>query len=130
VKSVLLVEDNPLNRELLRTVLQGAGCHVDEAENGAEALAILERNLPDVLLTDLDMPVMDGSTLLREVRKQPRFAGLKVLAVTAYAMRGDRERVLAEGFDGYITKPIEVAAFREQIERLFATHLAKEGALE
>jgi CheY-like chemotaxis protein len=129
VKRVLLVEDNPLNRELLRAVLEGAGCHVDEAENGAQALAMLERQLPDVMLTDLQMPVMNGSTLLREVRKQPRFAGLKVLAVTAYAMRGDRERALAEGFDGYVTKPIGVADFREQIGRLFATRLAQGGEL-
>lgn len=129
MKRVLLVEDNPLNRELLRTVLESAGCNVDEAENGADALAMLGRHLPDVLLTDLQMPVMDGSMLLREVRKQPRFAGLKVLAVTAYAMQGDRERVLAEGFDGYVTKPIGVTEFREQIGRLFATRPAKEGDL-
>ena len=129
MKRVLVVEDNPLNRELLRIVLESAGWEVDEAENGLEALAILAQRKPDLVLADLQMPIMGGSAFLREVRKQPLFAGLKVLAVTAYAMRGDRERALAEGFDGYFTKPIQVKEFREQIENLFAALTASNGAL-
>ena len=97
MKRALLVEDNLLNRELLRTMLEGSGWAVDEADNGAEALRMLEKSLPDVVLTDLQMPVMGGLVFLKEVRKQPRLARLTVFAVSAYAMQGDRERALAEG---------------------------------
>jgi CheY-like chemotaxis protein len=127
VRRVLVVEDNALNRELLRAVLEGAGWEVDEAENGLDALAVLTQRLPDVVLADLQMPTMGGSAFLRELRKHPRLAGLKVCAVTAYAMRGDRERALAEGFDGYITKPIQVNELRAQIDRLFAACAAEQG---
>jgi CheY-like chemotaxis protein len=120
MKRALLVEDNLLNRELLRTMLEGSGWAVDEADNGAEALRMLEKSLPDVVLTDLQMPVMGGLAFLKEVRKQPRLARLTVFAVSAYAMQGDRERALAEGFDGYVTKPIEWDEFHEQMGRLFA----------
>ena len=140
MKRALLVEDNLLNRELLRTMLEGSGWAVDEADNGAEALRMLEKSLPDVVLTDLQMPVMGGLAFLKEVRKQPRLARLTIFAVSAYAMQGDRERALAviiehadrtmlhadrdralaEGFDGYVTKPIEWDEFHEQMGRLFA----------
>ena len=95
MKRALLVEDNLLNRELLRTMLEGSGWAVDEADNGAEALRMLEKSLPDVVLTDLQMPVMGGLAFLKEVRKQPRLARLTIFAVSAYAMQGDRERALA-----------------------------------
>ena len=118
MKRILLIEDNALNRELLRAMMEGAGYEIEEARNGQEALAMLEQRLPDLILTDLQMPVMGGFSFLQEVRKRPRLAGLKVLAVSAYAMRGDRERALAQGFDGYLTKPVQKAELREQIRML------------
>ncbi|MDP9267020.1 MAG: response regulator [Acidobacteriota bacterium] len=125
MKRILLVEDNELNRELLRAMAEAAGYEVEEAVNGIEALAALELRLPDLILTDLQMPVMSGSVFLQEVRKRPHLARVKVLAVSAFAMRGDRERALAEGFDGYLTKPVQKAEFREQIRLLLDTPAAE-----
>src|SRR4051812_14192920 len=115
---ILLVEDNDINRELLRAMIETAGYEVEEAANGLEALAVLERSVPDLILTDIQMPMMSGSAFLQEVRRQPHLAKLKVLAVSAFAMRGDRERALAEGFDGYLTKPVQKTELREQIRAL------------
>jgi CheY-like chemotaxis protein len=118
MKRILLIEDNELNRELLCAMMEGTGYEIEQATNGAEALVMLERRLPDLVLTDLQMPVMGGIAFLEEVRKRPRLAVLKVVAVSAYAMRGDSERALAEGFDGYLTKPVQKAELREQIRLL------------
>jgi CheY-like chemotaxis protein len=123
VKRILLVEDNELNRELLRAMMECDDYEVEEASNGAEALLLLDRRLPDLVVTDLQMPRMSGSSFLQEVRRRSHLAGLKVLAVSAYAMRGDSERALAEGFDGYLTKPVQKAELREQI-RLLIEHVA------
>jgi len=115
---ILLVEDNELNRELLRTMLETAGYEVEEAANGMEAMAMLERRLPALIVTDMQMPLMSGAALLQAVRRQPHLAKIKVLVVSAFAMRGDRERALAQGFDGYLTKPVQKDELREQIRAL------------
>jgi CheY-like chemotaxis protein len=115
---VLVADDNPEGRELLREVLQSDDCQVFEAADGKEALDGTRLNRPDVVLLDLQMPVMDGFSVLRQLRQDPRCATLPIAAVTAYAMRGDRERALAAGFDDYITKPIHPASLRHSIERL------------
>jgi CheY-like chemotaxis protein len=115
---VLVADDNPEGRELLREVLQSEDCQVLEAADGKEALDRTRLSRPDVVLLDLQMPVMDGFSVLQQLRQDPRCATLPVAAVTAYAMRGDRERALAAGFDDYITKPIHPASLRHSIERL------------
>jgi two-component system, cell cycle response regulator len=114
----LIAEDNPVNRELLRELLEARGCAVFEACNGQQALDLLEAARPDILLLDLGMPVLDGFATVGRIRKNPRLAKLPVLAVTAYAMRGDRERVLSSGFDGYLAKPIHAAALFEELNRM------------
>ena len=86
-----------------------------EAEDGQQALDKLEQIHPDLVLLDIQMPVLDGYAVVRRLRQTPRFASLKVLALTAYAMQGDRERVLKSGFDGYLTKPIDMAALTREI---------------
>jgi CheY-like chemotaxis protein len=118
--TILIAEDNPVNRELLRELLEGRGYAVLEACDGQEALRVLEKTLPDMLLLDLNMPVMDGFATIRKIRDNPSFARLPVLAVTAYAMRGDREKILDAGFDGYLSKPIHAAALEVELERLRA----------
>jgi len=118
MKRILLVEDNELNRELLRAMIESAGYEVEEAANGMEALAALERHVPELVIADLQMPMMSGNALLLEIRKRPHLVGLKVLAVSAFAMRGDCARALAEGFDGYLTKPVEKAELRAAIRVL------------
>jgi CheY-like chemotaxis protein len=115
---VLIAEDNAVNRELLRELLELRGYTVDEACNGEEALDAIEQTQPELLLLDIGMPVLDGFAVIRRIRGNPRFAGLPVVAVTAYAMRGDRERILNSGFDGYLSKPVSPSALTEELCRL------------
>ncbi|MGB7585254.1 MAG: response regulator [Terriglobales bacterium] len=123
---VLIAEDNAVNRELLRELLETRGHAVVEACNGREAIQEIEKIQPDILLLDLDMPVLDGFATVGEIRKTPKYASLPVLAVTAYAMRGDREKVLASGFDGYLSKPIQSGLLFEELERVLTrTEAAK-----
>src|SRR5579863_3902289 len=118
MSTILIAEDNPVNRELLRELLETRGYSVSEACNGQEALCEIEKVRPDILLLDLDMPVLDGFATVRRIRENPAWASLPVLAVTAYAMQGDREKVLASGFDGYQSKPIKASTLVEEMERL------------
>lgn len=115
---VLIVDDNPINLELASLVLRSAGMAVDTADGAEAALALLAHTRPDLVLLDIQMPHVDGLALLRQLRAEPATAGLVVVAFTAYAMKGDRERLLAAGCDGYISKPIEVATFAEQVRSL------------
>lgn len=118
MKTVLIVEDNIVNRELLREVLSARGYAVEEAEDGLQALDRLKDLKPDFLLLDLNMPVLDGFATLQRIRESPELSVLPVLAVTASAMRGDREKALEAGFDGYITKPIKSSELFAEIERV------------
>jgi len=115
---VLVAEDNPVNRELLRELLENRGYSVIEACNGQEALDMVELSQPDLLLLDIGMPVLDGFALVRKIRENPGLATLPVLAVTAYAMPDDRDNVLNAGFDGYISKPINARDLANELERL------------
>lgn len=117
---VLIAEDNPVNRELLRELLETRGYVVVEACDGQEALLEIEKTQPDILLLDLDMPVLDGFATLQRIRENPALNTLPVLAVTAYAMLGDRDRILAAGFDGYLSKPINANALIQEMEQLLA----------
>ena len=115
---ILVAEDNAVNRELLRELLEARGYTVLEACNGQEALHTIEQGLPDLLLLDIGMPVLDGFGVIRRIRENPRFAPLPVVAVTAYAMRGDREEILNSGFDGYLSKPLNPSSLTEELDRL------------
>ena len=118
MKRVLLAEDNPMNRELIRDLLESACWQVTEAADGEEALRKLRETAPDLVLLDVQMPRLDGYAVLRRLRDDPRLAHLPVIALTAYAMRGDREQALAAGFDGYVSKPVDFRELRTEIERL------------
>ena len=120
MSKVLIAEDNPVNRELLRELLETRGYAVVEACNGQDALRQIEAARPDILLLDLGMPVMDGFTTLRHIRENPALATLPVLAVTAYAMQSDRDKIIAAGFDGYLPKPVNASALIQEMERLLA----------
>jgi CheY-like chemotaxis protein len=123
----LIAEDNPVNRELLRELLEVRGYEVEEACDGEEALEMIERTQPNILLLDLNMPNLDGFGVVRKVRENPRLSDLPVLAVTAYAMRGDREKVLNAGFDGYLSKPISAVSLAEELERLLGLRAARQN---
>ena len=115
---ILIAEDNAVNRELLRELLEMRGYTVVEACDGEQALRMIEQTQPDLLLLDIGMPVLDGFGVMRKIRENPRFASLPVVAVTAYAMQGDQEKILNSGFNGYLSKPVNARALAEEIERL------------
>jgi two-component system cell cycle response regulator len=109
---LLVVDDNVINLALVSYLLQSSGCEVCAAENGSQALAQLEQRSDfDAVLCDIQMPVMDGYELARRIRARPEMARIPLVALTALAMVGDRERILAAGFDAYVSKPIEPASF-------------------
>lgn len=105
---ILVAEDNAANRELIREILEGQGYEVLEAANGLEALEQIEERLPDLVIMDIQMPLIDGLEAVSKLRKNPRFTKTPVIALTAYAMSGDEEKALAAGFDGYLSKPMDV----------------------
>ena len=118
MKTVLIAEDSAVNRELLRELLEIRDYAVMEACDGEQALLRIAEAKPDILLLDLNMPVLDGYGAIARIRKDPALQSLPVLAVTANAMHGDREKILAAGFDGYLSKPISSKALCAEIERL------------
>jgi CheY-like chemotaxis protein len=120
MKRILVAEDNPANRELLTEMLDAWGYESIQAVDGAEVLTKAEADNPDLVLLDIQMPVLDGYAVLSRLRNDPRFSRLPVVALTAFAMRGDREKALASGFDGYITKPIDGVLLRDELERLLS----------
>ncbi len=105
MKRIAVVEDNADNRLLVRAILEGHFA-LDEYGTGREALNGLPAKVPDVVLLDISLPEMDGTEVLAAIRRQELLAGIPVVALTAHAMVGDRERFLAAGFDHYISKPI------------------------
>jgi two-component system cell cycle response regulator DivK len=114
---VLLVEDNPRNLKLARDVLEYAGFSVVVATSGEEGVEQSRTALPDVILMDLQLPGIDGFAALDLIRGHPPTAHIPVVALTAFAMRRDRERVLGSGFSGYLEKPISVREFPAQVRR-------------
>jgi len=117
---VLIVDDNDLNRILLRDILQFHGYEVIEADNGADGERMAREQLPDLVLLDIQMPVMNGYATIAALRRIPALEEIKVIAITSFAMPGDREIIIAAGFDGYIAKPLDVRALPGQIREWLA----------
>ena len=105
---VLVVEDNEKNMKLFRDVLLATGYRTQEATTGEQAVALAAEHAPDLVLMDIELPDIDGVEVLSRLRANERTASIPVLAVTAQAMHGDRERFLSAGFDGYMSKPVDV----------------------
>ena len=118
MKKILVAEDNPASSELIIEVLSGRGYEIIEACDGRQALQKIEETEPDLVLLDIQLPILDGFAVLFQLRQNPRFANLRVVAVTANVMKEDREKGLKAGFDAYIGKPIDAAALRLQVEQL------------
>ncbi|HBY07921.1 MAG TPA: response regulator [Chloroflexi bacterium] len=114
---ILYVEDNPENRLLIRRILEVEGYKVVEAENATKALAFIQENTPDLILMDINMPDVDGYTLTAQMKTYPHLYDVPIIALTANVMKGDRERTLAAGCDGYIHKPVDVDTLPEQVAR-------------
>jgi CheY-like chemotaxis protein len=113
---ILVVEDNSLNRLLVHDILELRGHDVVEAATVDEACAALERERPDLLLLDVQIPGGGGEAVIREVRQRPHLADMPIVAVTSLAMPGDRERLLSIGFQGYLSKPIDTRTFGAAVE--------------
>ena len=105
-EKILIVEDNPLHTKLIVMVLRAKGYTLFEATDGEEALDIAMREQPDLILMDLNLPKMTGFEVTKKLRENPTFSHTPIIAITAYAMRGDREMVIESGCDAYLTKPI------------------------
>ena len=117
--TILVVEDNALNLKLVHDVLIYAGYRVLQATTGEDGIRLAHEEQPDLVLMDLQLPGIDGAEALRRIRAagdQP----VPVVAVTAFAMPGDRDRVMRDGFDGYLEKPLRVRALPHQVERMLA----------
>ena len=114
---ILVVEDNAKNMKLVRDVLQATGYRTLEAMTGEHALELASEHVPDLVLMDIRLPDMDGPETLSRLRLDERTGAIPVIAVTAQAMRGDRERFLAAGFDGYLSKPVDVDELLETVKR-------------
>jgi len=112
---VLLVEDNLMNRRLAQFLLKSQGYIVYEATDGQEALELAKAHLPDLILMDLQLPGLDGFTATRILKEDATTKDIPVVALTAYAMRGDAERALEAGCNGYITKPIDTKEFPKMV---------------
>ena len=117
MKTILLVEDNERNRKLVRTILEFRGYEVIECEDGAPSLELARAHRPVLVLMDIQLPTMDGITALERLRADPETAAIPVVAVTASVTPGERDRVAAAGFNGYVAKPIDVATFGDMVDR-------------
>ena len=115
--TILYIEDNLDNRTLVRRVLMVEGYEILEAGNAGDALDLLGTHRPDLILMDINMPDIDGYTLTSKIRNLPGFTGVPIVALTANVMRGDREKSLEAGCDGYIQKPVDIDLLPQQIER-------------
>ena len=116
--SVLLVEDNEMNRDMLSRRLKRKGYAVSIAVDGAEGVAKAEAELPDIILMDMSLPILDGWEATRRLKANDRTKSIPIIAQTAHAMAGDREKCLAAGCDDYATKPVELRVLLEKIENL------------
>jgi len=114
---ILLIEDNEQNRYLLRFLLERNGFDVLCAEDGARGIEAARREPPDLILLDIQLPIMDGYAVARAIRSMAQFDATPIIAVTSYAMVGDREKCLAAGCNGYIEKPINPESFIDEIEQ-------------
>lgn len=118
-RTVLVVEDNDMNMQLVEYLLEEGGYAIVKATSGEEALALTrsETQRPDLILMDIHLPGMDGLSVVREMKTDERTNRIPILALTAHAMRGDKDRFLEAGCDGYISKPIDVKTFLTSIEQ-------------
>jgi two-component system cell cycle response regulator DivK len=117
VKKVLVIEDNERNLYLVTFLLEKSGLQVVQARDGREGIELASQNPPSLILLDIQLPVLDGYAVARELKKHPVLDGVPIVAVTSYAMMGDREKALEAGCTGYIEKPIDPETFVAQISR-------------
>lgn len=116
-KNVMVVEDNEKNRKLMRVILKAKGFNVIEATTGEEALGILKNQKPDIILMDIQLPGVDGLTLTKQIKADATCSVIPIIAVTAHAMKGDEQKILDAGCDGYISKPVNTQELPSIVEK-------------
>ncbi|MEB2310078.1 MAG: response regulator [Candidatus Brocadiaceae bacterium] len=116
-KNVMVVEDNEKNRKLMRVVLKSKGYAVIEAATGEEALNLLKNQKPNIILMDIQLPGIDGLTLIKQIKADAMTKEIPIIAVTAYAMKGDEQKILETGCDAYVSKPINTQELPLIIEK-------------
>lgn len=116
-KKILVVEDNDKNRMLIRDILLYHGYEVLEAENGKIGVELAKQHLPDLILMDIQMPVMDGFTAIALLKEDPATKSIRMIALTSFAMKGDREKIMAAGYDDYIAKPFDTRKMPEIVKK-------------
>ena len=121
MQTVLLVEDHDLNTKLVEAILEAAGYQVVVARSAEEGLPLANTLRPALVLMDIDLPGMDGLAALQHLRTDPQTRAMKVIAITAFAVKGDRELFLAAGFDGYVPKPFNMDELLEAVKAALAT---------
>lgn len=119
-EKILIVEDNEINMKLIKTILKTKGYLLSEARDGEEVLQAVVRERPDLILMDIQIPKIDGLEATRRIRKMEGLGNTLIVALTAHAMEGDREKILEAGCNGYIAKPINTRTFIEEIEAMLA----------
>ena len=117
-EKILIVEDNPLNMRLLKMVLRAENYTLLMATDGEEALDVAMREQPDLIIMDIQLPKMNGLEVTRKLRETPAFNHTPIIAITAYAMKGDRERIIESGCDAYLSKPINTRELPEMIAEM------------
>lgn len=116
-KNVMVVEDNEKNRKLVRVVLKAKGYNIIEAATGEEALNLLKNQKPDIILMDIQLPDIDGLTLIKQIKASVITKDIPIIAVTAYAMKGDEQKILDTGCDAYVSKPINTQELPRIVEK-------------
>lgn len=117
VKTVLIVEDNELNMKLFHDLLEAHGYATLQARTGPEALELVKNSQPDLILMDIQLPEISGLQVTQQIKQDDQLAGIPIIAVTAFAMKGDEERIRGGGCEDYIAKPISVSDFLEKVKR-------------
>lgn len=118
----MIVDDNPVNLKLASDLLEFEGLRVERAADAEMAIEMIGKNPPDLILMDVALPGMDGLTLTRRLKMDDKTRGIIIVAVTAFAMKGDQEKMLAAGCDGYITKPIDTRKFPAEVRKYYDTN--------
>lgn len=124
---VLIIEDNEQNMYLVTFILEKNGYNVIQAQDGRKGIALAGQVKPDIILLDIQLPNMDGYAVAHELKANPGLDDVPIVAVTSYAMAGDRERIVAAGCEGYIEKPIDPETFMRQVEQFLPPSSAKTG---
>jgi two-component system cell cycle response regulator DivK len=128
--TILVIEDTPANMKLTAMLLRKSGYEVLEATTASQGIGLAFRFLPELILMDIQLPIMDGLTATKILKTNPTTAGIKIVALTAFAMQGDKERMLAAGCDGYISKPIDYRSFLSQVRETLAAPAPRRSAYD